>query len=93
MSRASRDSYLCIFSSQMEAIAFIILQIFLRKAVHFGRPLLKGFKNVACLLKILSSIQLNNFSWDKKIAKFENWGKSLGSTSRDVFRPIARENI
>ena len=37
----SADKYPSIFSSQLEAIVFIILQIFLNKAALFWRPFLK----------------------------------------------------
>ena len=37
----SKDKYLSIFLPQMEAIVFIILQIFLNKGAQFRRPFLK----------------------------------------------------
>ena len=37
----SKDKYTSIFSPQMEAIVFIILQTFLNQAAQFWRPFLK----------------------------------------------------
>ena len=39
----SKDKYPSIFSPQMEAIVFIILQIFLNEAAQFCSPFLKLF--------------------------------------------------
>ena len=50
----SKDKYLCIFSSQMEAIVFIILQIFFLQ----GRILGDLFSELLNVKEILSALKI-----------------------------------
>ena len=85
----SGDKYPYIFSRQMEAIVFIILQIFFFTRPHFGRPFLKAFKrqknsvsaqNIISLFKVFSFIHFNNLLGIKaKRANVDRKVRKLGN--------------
>ena len=94
----SKDKYLCIFSRQMEAIVFIILQIFFLQGRVLGDLFSKRFErqrnsvsaqNIISLFKVLSFIHFNNLPGIKaKRANVNRKVRKLGNITRGISSDI-----